>query len=633
MKKRRKRQERVPEASAPRLTPRLLPLTPRLLPVACLCFALAAALYWTSLRHPLVFDDNLLREDFLRLYGTSWFHFDLRWLSYATFGWTYDVLGRQWFWHRLLNVIFHASTAALLFSFLTRLFEAVPASPTAQLRPAPRWIALFGALIFLLHPVAVYGVAYLVQRPVLLATLFGVLSLRLFLEGLIRHSRSWHYAAVAAYFAAVFSKEHAIMLPAVAAALAMLVRGGPMGRLARELATPFALFALIGGVVVLRAKGLLGAPYERWALELLSQTRDSPTVPAAPDAHLRSMANQGFLFFRYLATWVIPVPAWMSADVRTPFPSQLLSWPQFAGFVAWLAFPVAAFSLLRRGGTIGLFGFGLLYPWLLALPEVAVTRVQEPYVLYRSYLWMSGLPCVLPLLLSRLSARWTYGLLCGACLALVPVSLDRIDSFSSSIKLWDDAVRKNSDTSAPFVERPYHNRGFGYLQAGQYLEAQRDFERAMTLNPRDPDAYLGRGTLFARTGSYDQALADLGHAIELDPGYAEAYNKRCFTKMLIDRPDDALPDCEKAVSLNPRHRDAFTNLGVVYGALNRPGEAEASYRRALDIEPSNADANFNYGVLLAVLGRKDEARGPLAIACNARIAEACKLQAALRHRG
>ncbi|HKU69335.1 MAG TPA: tetratricopeptide repeat protein [Burkholderiales bacterium] len=628
MKKRRKRPERAPETSGQRLTPRPLPVT-------CLCFALAAALYWTSLRHPLMFDDNLLREDFLRFYGTSWFHFDLRWLPYASFGWTYDVFGKQWFWHRLLNVIFHASTAALLFSFLTRLFEAIPASPTAHMRLAPRWVALFGALIFLLHPVAVYGVAYLVQRPVLLATLFGVLSLRLFLEGLIRHSRSWHYAAAAAYFAAAFSKEHAIMLPAVAVALAVLVRGSPspMGRLARELAIPFALFALIGTVVVLRAKGLLGAPYERWAPELLSQMRDSPGTPAASDAYLLSVANQGFLFFRYLVTWLIPLPAWMSIDVRTPFPSQLLSWPQLAGFIAWLAFPVAGFKLLRRGGTPGLFGFGLLYPWLLALPEVAVIRVQEPYVLYRSYLWMGGLACVLPALAERVPAKWAFGALCAACLALVPVAIGRIDSFSTSIKLWDDAVRKNSDMSAPFVERAYHNRGFFYLQAGQYLEAQRDFDKAITLNPRDPDAYLGRGTLFARTGSYDQAFADLGRAIELDPGYAEAYNKRCFTKMLIDRPDDALPDCEKAVSLNPRHRDAFTNLGVVYGALNRPKEAEASYRRALEIEPSNADANFNYGVLLAVLGRRHEARGPLAIACNARIVEACKLQAALRRPG
>jgi tetratricopeptide (TPR) repeat protein len=395
---------------------------------------------------------------------------------------------------------------------------------------------------------------------------------------------------------------------------------------------PFTLFACVGTLVVLKSRGLLGAPYEPAAQELLAQMREFPAGPERPDAYLSSAVNQGYLFFRYLVTWIFPDPAWMSVDIRVPFPARPLAWPQFAGFVAWLVFPVLALNEMRKGGARALAGFGLLYPWLLALPELAVIRLQEPFVLYRSYLWMSGLPCVLPLLLSRLSAKWAYGMLCAACVALVPLSLDRIDSFSSGIKLWDDVVRKNSRVVAPLVERGYQGRGFAYLQAGRYLEAQRDFERAMVLNPRDPNAYLGRGIVFARTGSYDPALADFGRAIAIDPAYAEAYNKRCFTKMLIDRPGDALPDCEKAVTLNPRHRDALTNLGVVYGALNRPVEAEASYRRALDIEPANADANFNYGVLLSVLYRREEALRPLGIACDADIAEACKLRAALIRR-
>jgi tetratricopeptide (TPR) repeat protein len=624
MTKRRKRRERAP--APPSRPPRP---QPRLALAASACFVLALALYWISLGHPLVFDDRLLREDFLRLYGASWFKLDLRWLSYATFGWTYDVIGKQWLWHRLLSIACHAATSALLFSFLARLFAAVLATPAGDGRIEARWIAFFGALIFLLHPVAVYGVAYLVQRPIVMATLFSVLSLRFFLEGLLRQSRPWHYAAVAAYFAAVFSKEHALMLPAVAAALAVLVRGQP-ARTLRELAIPFALFAGIALLVILKARGVLGEPYEPAARAMLAQLRESPTGAGTPDALLASAVNQGFLYFRYLLTWIIPNPAWMSVDVRIPFPAHWLAWPQTAGFVAWLALPVLAFMLLRRGGVQGLLGFGLLYPWLFALTEFTVVRIQEPYVLYRSYLWMSGLPCLLPALICRLRAPWAFTLLGAACVVLVPLSLNRIETFSGAIRLWDDAVRKNTDETAPYIERGYQQRGLAYLQAGQYPDALRDFERAMALNPKDSNALVGRGTLHARTGNPERALADLDRAVEIDPSYAEAWSKRCFTKMLLDRPRDALPDCEKAVILNPRHRDGHTNLGVVYAALNRPGDAEASYRRALEIEPSNADANFNYGVLLVVLNRRGEAQQPLSVGCDARIAEACKLLAAIR---
>ena len=55
---------------------------------------------------------------------------------------------------------------------------------------------------------------------------------------------------------------------------------------------------------------------------------------------------------------------------------------------------------LRR---LGLAGFALLSPWLLALTEFATVRAQEPLVLYRSYLWMSVLPAALPAVTARLA--------------------------------------------------------------------------------------------------------------------------------------------------------------------------------------------------------------------------------------
>ena len=626
MTKHRKRREREPAPPPPR--PRSGP--PPVL-AACACFALALVLYWGALRNPLVFDDRLLREDFLRLYAASWFHFDLRWLSHATFGWGYGIFRMDWFWHRLVNVLLHAATAVTLFVFLARLFRTVLPAPVVPARHGtldPAWIAFFGALLFLLHPAAVYGVAYLAERPVVMATLFSLLCLLLFLEGLLRQSQRWYIAAAVAYLLAVFSKEHSVMVPAVALALAILVRGAS-ARLLRELAIPFALFTGIGVLVVLRAKGILGAPYEPAAQALLEQMHETRPAPEAPAAYPLSVVNQGYLFFRYLLIWLVPYTGWMSIDLRVPFPAQLLGWPHTLGFAAWLVYPVAAIALLRKGGRSGLVGFGLLYPWLLGLTEMATVRVQEPFVIYRSYLWMSGLPVLLAPALCRVRTRWSAAILGAACVALVPALFDRLDSFSSQTKLWTDVVLKNSGVQAALVERGYHNRGLAYLQAKQYTDALQDFDRALEINARDASALVGRGTLFARTGSLDKALADLGRAIEIDPQYAEAYAKRCFAKMLLEHPRDALPDCEKAVALNPRHRDAQTNLGVVYAALSRTGDAEASYRRALAIEPSNPDANYNYGVLLAVLRRSDEARPYLTRACEARIRDACSLLAAV----
>jgi hypothetical protein len=129
-------------------------------------------LYWSALRYPLVFDDFQLSEYALSTHyshAVSWFA--PRWLSDASFGWIYGAFGKAIFSQRLANLLLHATTGLVLYGFLSRLFGAVLGAAHS------RWLALFGAAMFVLHPVAVYAVAYLIQRSIILATLFSLLPL------------------------------------------------------------------------------------------------------------------------------------------------------------------------------------------------------------------------------------------------------------------------------------------------------------------------------------------------------------------------------------------------------------------------------------------------------------------------
>ena len=627
MKKRRARHAR----SAP---PPPAPAAPAERPAIVLGSSVLVAavllLYWSTLRYPLIFDDYHLSEYALNTHyaqAVSWF--GRRWFSDASFGWIYALFGKDMFSQRLANVLLHATTGVVLFGFLSRLFGAVLADPR------PRWLAFFGAALFVLHPVAVYGVAYLMQRSIILATLCSLLSLWGVLEWLLRGSPGWWIAALAAYYLAVFSKEHAVMVPAVAVALAVLVRGASL-ELARRAALPLALGAAIGVIVILSSRGVLGSAYEPFASDVIAYLGEGGEFDAGHarmhgeiDAGLvypLSVLNQATLYFRYLFIWLVPWPGWMSIDVRTPFPQTLFEWPYLAGFVAWLAYAVAAVWLLFKRGGAGLFGFGLLYAWLFAFTEVATARAQEPFVLYRSYLWMSSLAVIAPMLARRLAPRWRIGVLAAACVLLVIPARDRLDSFSSNLKLWDDAIRKNTDMSAPYVERAYFNRGIIHLQARRLEAARADLERAVELNPRSPDAHLARGTLRLRSGALNEALEDLDLAIALDPRYAAAYNKRCVVKAGLGLPAKAIADCEKAVALAPRDHEAWINSGAVYRELGRNADAAASYERALKLIPADPSAHYNYGVLLLESGGRDASlRGHFVIGCEGGITSACKI--------
>jgi len=628
MSKRRTRRRTQQAGSAPRPVERPAP-SPALwhsrmafVPAALVLLGSALALYWSSLRYPLVFDDLPILRDYAlnTFYADAVSHFGLRWISDSTFWLIHRLGGRDLLWHRLANVLLHAGTAVLVFGFFSRLFRVVVDEPQSN------WLALSGALLFVLHPAAVYGVAYLIQRSIILAAFFSLAALWCVLEGLIRRSGGWYIAAAAGYSLAVCSKEHAVMVPAVAAALAVLVRG-PSFELTRRLVGVFALFAAVGVTVILKSRGVIGAAYEPFAGDAFGHLGAPRGEFDAGLAYPLSVLNQATLFFRYLLTWLVPWPGWMSVDVRTAFPREFLGWPHTAGFLAWLMYAVVATWLLLKRGRAGLLGFGLLCPWLLALTEVATVRVQEPFVLYRSYLWMIGVPAIMPALAGRLSSRWRIGIAAVACLILVIAARERLDSFASPLRLWDDVVSKNADLQAPYVERAYIARGYIHFDGGQLDAAGADFDRALDLNSRSPDALVARGSLRLQRGQLREALEDTDRAVAIDPGYASAYDKRCAVKMGLNRFRDAAADCDKAVALEPKNQDAWINRGVLYHrGLGQLTEAATSYRQALALDPGNGVANFNYGMLLIESGRRDEsARRHIAIGCEAGIASACKI--------
>jgi tetratricopeptide (TPR) repeat protein len=596
--------------------------------LAAFCL-IALALYQGSLRFPLVFDDDQLAAgSFVHFDAGSILAFDRRWISTASFAWMRGAFGPDWFWQRCLNVLLHAAAAAALFGFLRRLFGAVAGGDGRRHDGE----ALAGALLFLVHPVAVYGVAYLVQRSIVLATLFGIVSLWLFLEGLLRGGRLWHLASALAYAGALYSKEHAVMLPAVAALLVPMLRGWTL-KGARELALPFGLYALLAVAITLKSRGVLGTPYEYYAGVVVRQISEASAAAGGADLRLLSVENQALLFFRYLGTWLLPLPGWMSIDLRTHFPVRLLSWPDTAGFVAWLAWPAAALFLLGRSGARAgparLAGFAMLAPWLLAITEFSTVRLQEPFVLYRSYLWMCFLPAALPALAPRLRWPWRAGFAVLACLALLPPFFDRLQTFAGDVAVWGDAARKIPAQRPPYADRAFRNLGIALYKQERYDEALREFEEALRIDPGNTLNWQARGALYMRTAQSEKALVDVNRSLELDPNYKAGWGRRCLVLMRLGRQEEALADCVKAAEVDPTAPNSFIGLGMVRALRGEVAAAEAAYKRAIELDPNYAMSSYQYGVLLRGTGRAAEAGQLLARACVLGQREGCREARAL----
>lgn len=508
--------------------------------------ALTAALYLPFLGNPLVFDDRIFFSGRLfSYYATHPLGFDLRLPAYFSLAMT-EVLWGGIAAQRIASLLAHAACVLALYKLLCDLQHmtfALPADADTSLRAA------IGAGAFALHPVAVYGAAYLVQRSIVMATFFALLCAILYLRGLRRHSHADALSAALLFWLAVLSKEHAVLLPAAllpAMALAQMPRKFALRYAAIFLAAcaPAAIF------VTLRSLNVIGGVYEEAFDDIAAQMQDAADVDVAGQPLVISAVTQAGLFLRYLALWFWPDPGAMSIDLRVDF---LATWTP-----GWIAAKVAAFAacailgalLLRQGGAAALAGFGLLYAWILFLVEFTAARFQEPFVLYRSYLWGPGFACMAVAALAHVPRRTALAAAAVGCAALAYVAHERLTTFSSALLLWQDAAAKlPPGKPVPWGSRTLYGAGREYLYAGQPAKAIEVTERCVRLYPQTAQCRYARGAVHLHLGHYELARRDLAHTIELQPAQGIVYHRLGLALEGLERLDEAKAAYRRAVEL------------------------------------------------------------------------------------
>lgn len=489
--------------------------------LAAVCLA-----YLPFLGNPFIFDDtNFTNESFLEHYSKGWFQFELRWFPNASLIWTYSIFDDV-FTHvyRLTSLLLHAATVITLFYLLRQLVEAI--IPESKNDPKLVWGAWFAALIFALHPVMVYAAGYVIQRSILMATLFVLLMQLAYLRGLMTGQKRWLLLAVAAYYMAGFSKEHSVMAPALLLAETILLRGKIVAS-GRALVLTWLALAAIGMQIILLAKGVIGTSYEADAASMFAQQE---LIASGSVLHLLSVLTQAGLFFKYLLVLIVPNPAWMSIDMREHFVSSLTEWQGWLGVIGFIAYGAFGIWLLLRPRWLGLAGLAMLSPWLLFLPEFSSIRVQEVFVLYRSYLWLPGLMLFIPMILVKWPGKRGALVLGMVALLLLPLTWNRLWVFADNYRLWNDAAKLLKSEKQSLAVRIYYNRASAEAGIGMWNEAAADYERTIA-GWKNENAILRHdlGVAYYNLRKYQEALVQFDKAIALEMEYPKAYFDKGLT--------------------------------------------------------------------------------------------------------
>jgi Flp pilus assembly protein TadD len=142
----------------------------------------------------------------------------------------------------------------------------------------------------------------------------------------------------------------------------------------------------------------------------------------------------------------------------------------------------------------------------------------------------------------------------------------------------------------PEVAYAHFQLAYAYTGLKRSAEARAEYERAIALDPRMPEAYLNLGTLLLNEQKYAAAVPPLRKAVDLLPAQS---HPRYLLAVAQDRSGDepaAAESFEALLRLDPNDLTATNYLGWAALRKHNPGQAETQFRHALEIQSKNPNA-------------------------------------------
>jgi serine/threonine protein kinase/tetratricopeptide (TPR) repeat protein len=150
-----------------------------------------------------------------------------------------------------------------------------------------------------------------------------------------------------------------------------------------------------------------------------------------------------------------------------------------------------------------------------------------------------------------------------------------------------------------------------FIYDWDWAGAEREFSRAIELNPRYATGRQWRSWFLVAMGRFEEAIAEGRSAIELDPASVSIRRSAGWLHYYARQYDAALDHLRRALTMNPTSEETHRQLGLVYLQKGMYDEAGAAFKEALANSENDALAFAGLGHVAARRGRKDEARAVL----------------------
>jgi TonB family protein len=189
-------------------------------------------------------------------------------------------------------------------------------------------------------------------------------------------------------------------------------------------------------------------------------------------------------------------------------------------------------------------------------------------------------------------------------------TLAKLPSLLVSILLCSSVIAQDSSDA-----EMYFNRGEANLQSNQYNAAIKEFQQAIRMKPKWPEAYFKLGVAYSgipiSVGSNGEnlkaALKAFEEAVRLKPDWPEALVELGSKYSSFQQYDKAITSLKRAISLKPELAEAHQHLGIAYLYTGHYNDAITTLQEAIRLKPAQPLAHKLLGLANLVVDERDKA--------------------------
>ena len=563
---------------------------------AALIMLLTVLVYAPALRGGFVFDDRaLITENQMVKASDGLYRFwctaespDYRPLTWSLWWLEWRLWGDRATGYHVVNVLFHAVDAVLVWVILRRL--KVPGA----------WLA---ATVFAIHPVNVATVAWISEQKNTLSMLFYALTILLYLRFEKENRWCWYALSLTTFCLALLSKTAVVMLPVVLLGCIWWMRGRVRTK-DYLCCVPYFVASLVLGLVTI-------VQHQR-ALDEAVQTG---SVAAR-------LAAAGLAPWFYLSKALVPINLTMLYPKWEMDPAH---WVSYLPGIALIGCLIVFWWKRETWGRPLFFGLGyfvvMLFPVLGFFDQAfyRYSRVADHWQYYAIIGVVALAVAIGRRIGDRMSEQRRYlGMTAGTAVVIVlgVAAWQRSCVYADEETLWRDNVAKN-----PKAWAAHNNLGVALERANRIQEAIEHYEEALRIKPEYAEADYNLGGALVRLGRGQEAVGHYEQALRVRPDFAAAHNNLGAALVRLGRVQEAVGHYERVLRMRPDSAEAHNNLANALARFGKIPEAVKHYEQALQLNPDYGEPRNNLAWLLATLAPAEGGDPPRAVALAERACE------------